>query len=110
MVLPPYTASIDVVQVLLPGTLTGLFLFPLTFNFVLLSSPRTLILIDCLTLPLLVVAYAVVAGQGGALGVAWATSIYKIAKAIVVQLIAAHEARQADLRGSAQAELVPARA
>ena len=100
-----YTASIDVVQVLLPGTLTGLFLFPLTFNFVLLSSPRTLILIDCLTLPLLVVAYAVMARQSGALGVAWATSIYKIAKAIVVQLIAAHEARQADLRGSSQAEL-----
>jgi len=108
MVLPPeYAASINVVQVLLPGTLTGLFLFPLTFNFVLLTSPRTLIVIDCLTLPLLVIGYAVMARQGGALGVAWATCIYKITKAIVVQAIAAHGARQADRCGSAQTDAGP---
>ena len=105
VLLPPqYAASIEVVQILLPGSLTGLFLFPLTFNFVLLTSPRTLIMIDCLTLPLLVVAYAYAAQQGGAVGVAWVTSIYKIVKAVVVQVIAGRAAKEADVRGGAHPE------
>lgn len=102
---PQYAASIEVVQVLLPGALTGLFLFPLAFNFVLLTGPRTLIAIDVVTLPFLVAAYAYAAHRGGALGVAWTTTVYKIAKAAVVQVIAVRAAREADLRGSADRDM-----
>ncbi len=100
VLLPPHFApSLDVARVLLPGSITGLFLFPLTFNFVLMANPRALILIDCVAIPVLLVAYAVASARGGALGVAWVTSVFKIAKAIAVQVIAARAAREADARG-----------
>lgn len=83
-----YAASADVALVLIPGALAGLVTFPLTFHFLMFVRPRVFLMMDLVSLPFLVVAYIYAAGAYGALGVAWVSTMSRVAKASVAQGIA----------------------
>jgi O-antigen/teichoic acid export membrane protein len=84
-----YAPAIAVVKLLLPGSLAGLFVFPLAMNVVLFFAPRRLVRIDCIGAPLLAAAYAIAAARWGALGVAAVTSASRLVKAAILQTMAA---------------------
>ncbi len=80
-----YTPSIGLVLVLLPGTLAAASFFPLTLNFLMLTRPRTFLLVDGIAAPLLVAAYFLLLPAYGALAAAWIGCVHRAAKAVVVQ-------------------------
>jgi O-antigen/teichoic acid export membrane protein len=86
MVLPAkYSLSIDLVLILIPGTLAAASFFPLTLNFLMLTRPRSFLIVDSIAAPLLAVAYFVFLPANGAVAAAWITCFYRIAKAAAVQ-------------------------
>ena len=80
---PRYAGAIDLIIILLPAGLAGLIAFPAAVNFLAFFSLRTLLLIDCLMAPFLLLAYYYAAKEGGALAVAWVTVAARCLKALV---------------------------
>jgi O-antigen/teichoic acid export membrane protein len=94
-VLPPeYAASARLALVLLPAGLSGLIVFPVALNVILMRAPQQFLWMDGLSLVWLVPAWAWAAREHGALGVAWVTSTWRIAKAVIVTIAAVRLASQ----------------
>jgi len=89
VVLPPsFDAAAPVFLILLPGSLGALATFPVTLAFVMFIRPRFIFALDCLSLPVLLAAYAYAIPRHGAMGAAFVTSTGRLIKAIVIQLVA----------------------
>ncbi len=80
-----YAPSIHLVFILIPGTLAMASFLPLTFNFLMLTSPRTFVVLDAIAAPLLIAAYVALLPAHGAVGAAWITCVYRLAKSAIVQ-------------------------
>jgi hypothetical protein len=93
-----YGDTASVVPVLLIAGAAGFVTFPLVLHTLLLLSPRTYLLMDLLTLPILVPMYIVAARRSGAVGVAWVTAGATVVKACVAQIAAAVATRRAQAR------------
>ena len=89
-----YSESIDLVMILIPGTLAVASIFPLTLNFVMLHRPRIFLIVDILAAPVLVIAYYFLIPRHGVVAAAWITCIYRLSKGVVIQTIAFRLARQ----------------
>jgi O-antigen/teichoic acid export membrane protein len=105
---PSYAEAGGVVPVLLVAGVAGFFTFPLVLHTLLFLSPRTYLVMDLVSLPILVVLYVVAARRSGALGVAWITAVSAAVKAVIAHAAAAtaihrEEARYAGLTAFAGA-------
>lgn len=87
-----FAPSLDIIRILLPGTLAAASIFPLTLNFLLLKKPRFFLLIDTVLAPLAALAYFYATPVSGAVGVAWITSAFRV-KSLVAQTTAFRAAR-----------------
>jgi len=83
-----FSQSSSVAVALLPGALAGLTTFPLTITLLMFVRPRFLFAMDCIGLPIVVALYWLVIPRYGALGTAWVTSLFNIARASVAQVAA----------------------
>ena len=91
-----YAPAARVVPILIVAGAAGLVTFPLVLHTLLFLSPRTYVVMDLVSLPVLVPLYVLAARQWGAVGVAWVTSGTAVAKAIVAQAAAAAAVRRAE--------------
>jgi O-antigen/teichoic acid export membrane protein len=80
-----YAPAIQLVQILIPGTLAAATFFPLTLNFLMLTRPLTFLIVDSVAAPLLAVSYFFFVPAHGALAAAWITCVHRLLKAGVVQ-------------------------
>lgn len=86
LVLPAkYLGSIHLVRILILGMLAAASFYPLTLNFLMLTRPRTFLIVDSLAGPLLVVAYYFLDPMYGAVAAAWITCLHRLVKAAIVQ-------------------------
>lgn len=60
-----YSASIDIIMLLLPAGIAGLIGFPLVLSFLAFFALRKLFLVDCIMAPFTVAAYCYAAREGG---------------------------------------------
>jgi O-antigen/teichoic acid export membrane protein len=90
-----YLAARDVVPILLVAGAAGFVTFPLVLHTLLFLSPRTYLVIDMASLPILVPLYVIAARRNGAIGVAWVTAISAFVKAAIAQVAAAAAVRRA---------------
>ncbi|MFQ5973230.1 MAG: lipopolysaccharide biosynthesis protein [Alphaproteobacteria bacterium] len=88
-----FDASHPVILVLMPGALAGMISFPLTLSFVMFLRPRFLLWLDLATLPLLVALYVYAIDGYGVVGAAWVTTGMRLAKTVIVQIVAWRWAR-----------------
>ena len=86
--------SIPVVVVLLPAGLCAFINFPLTVLLLLFIRPRFLLLLDCISLPLLVAAYFWAIPIWGVMGAAVVTSSSAIVRTVVMQTAAGRMLRE----------------
>jgi O-antigen/teichoic acid export membrane protein len=91
-----YAPAVPVLRVLLVSGAAGFVTFPLVLHTLLFLSPRTYLVMDLVSLPVLVPLYVVAARRGGALGVAWVTAASSIVKSCVAQYVAVVVVRRAD--------------
>ncbi len=89
-----YGNASAVLQVLVIAGAAGFVTFPLVLHTLLFLSPRTYLLMDLASIPLLVPAYVVAARESGAIGVAWVTALSSVAKAAIAQLSATAAVRR----------------
>lgn len=76
-VLPPaYQAAAPVILLLLPSGLCAFVAFPWTIPFLLYARPKLLLAVDCISLPVLVIAYMQVIPNFGIRGAAVVTSAF----------------------------------
>jgi O-antigen/teichoic acid export membrane protein len=88
-VLPADYSNVSaVLQILIVAGAAGFVTFPLVLHTLLFLSPRTYLLMDLASIPLLVPAYVIAARQSGAIGVAWVTAISAVSKAAIAQMSA----------------------
>ncbi len=80
-----YAHSVHLVSILLPGTLAAAGFFPLTLNFLMLTRPRTFLIVDSVAAPVLALCYYLFLPAHGALAAAWISCVHRAAKAAVVQ-------------------------
>jgi O-antigen/teichoic acid export membrane protein len=80
-----YTPSVALVLILVPGTLAAASYIPLTLNFLMLTTPRTFLVIDGLAAPALLISYFLLIPTHGAWAAAWITCLYRLVKAGIVQ-------------------------
>ena len=85
---PDYAVAARVVPVLLGAGVAGFVTFPLVLHTLLFLSPRTYLVMDIASLPVLIPLYVIAARRFGALGVAWVTTVAAVAKAVVAQTAA----------------------
>jgi O-antigen/teichoic acid export membrane protein len=86
---PPYAAAIDLVLILLPGTLATASYFPLTLNFLMLRNSRVFLVMECAAAPALAAAYYFLTPSRGIAAAAMATCVYRVIKAVAAQTAAA---------------------
>jgi len=95
-----FDPSLDIIRILLPGTLAAASVFPLTLNFLLLKKPRFFLLLDTILAPIAALAYVYATPAAGAVGVAWITSAFRVVKSLVAQAtafrVARHEGHRTD--------------
>ena len=91
-----YSQSLPVILVLLPGAFAGLASFPLTIGFVMFIKPRFLFVMDCISLPVLLLLYRYAIAQHGAVGAAWVTTAANLSRAAIAQILAWKWARELD--------------
>lgn len=97
LLLPPaFAPSVEVLLVLLPGTLVSMAVFPLVLPYLMFVRPRFFLTMDLLSLPLLFILYVYAIEQQGALGAAWVTSLARAGKGILAQLLALRLAARPD--------------
>jgi hypothetical protein len=92
-----YAAASRVVAVLLVGGAAGFVTFPLMLHTLLFLSPRTYLVMDLVSLPVLVPAYIVAARRAGALGVASVSAAAAVVKACVAHRAAIAAIRRAEV-------------
>jgi O-antigen/teichoic acid export membrane protein len=85
---PAYAVTASVFPVLLAAGIAGFVTFPLVLHTLLFLSPRTYLVMDLASLPLLIPLYVIAARRFGALGVAWVTTISTVVKAAIAQTAA----------------------
>jgi O-antigen/teichoic acid export membrane protein len=95
-----YAAARDVVPVLLVAGAAGFVTFPLVLHTLLFLSPRTYLVIDIASLPILIPLYVIAARRSGAIGVAWVTAVSAFIKAAIAQVAAAAAVRREQARSS----------
>ncbi len=88
-----YAGSGHLALVLLPAGLAGLVIFPAALNVILMRAPHLFLWIDGVSLAVLIPVWAWAAREHGALGVAWVTSTWRVAKAVIVSVAAMRLAR-----------------
>ena len=93
-----YAAAGDVVPVLLVAGAAGFVTFPLVLHTLLFLSPRTYLVMDLASLPILIPLYVIAARQSGAIGVAWVTAVAACVKAAIAQATAAAAVRREQAR------------
>jgi hypothetical protein len=98
-----YAPTVPVLRVLLVSGAAGFVTFPLVLHTLLFLSPRTYLVMDLVSLPVLVPLYVLAARRSGALGVAWVTAASSIVKSCVAQYVAMVVARRADAAAVARA-------
>ena len=91
-----YDAAGRVLAILLVAGAAGFVTFPLVLHTLLFLSPRTYLVIDLVSLPILIPLYVVAARSEGAVGVAWVTAGATVIKACIAQVAAAAVTRRAD--------------
>jgi len=84
-----YAPTTALLKVLIIAGLAGFITFPLTLHFVMFAAPRTFVLMDGVTAPLVFGANVWAAGRYGALGVACVTASSRLVKAALIQIYAA---------------------
>jgi O-antigen/teichoic acid export membrane protein len=77
-----------VILLLLPSALFALINFPWTVSFLLFLRPRFLFLFDVISLPILLLIYAVAVPRYGAAGAAVISALFALAKTSVMQTVA----------------------
>lgn len=102
-----YTAAGDVVAVLIVAGAAGFVTFPLVLHTLLFLSPRTYLVLDLASLPVLIPLYVIAARQSGAIGVAWVTAVASLVKAAIAQLTAAAAVRREQARCAGVQSLSP---
>jgi O-antigen/teichoic acid export membrane protein len=86
-VLPPaYARSSDVAYLLVPGAIAGLATFPLTLAFVMFVRPKFLVLMDCVTLPVVIGLNWWAIPQYGAAGAAFVSTLASVVRAGIAQI------------------------
>ncbi len=93
-----YGDASAVLQILIIAGAAGFVTFPLVLHTLLFLSPRTYLLMDLASIPLLVPAYVIAAGQSGAIGVAWVTAVSAVTKAAIAQISATAAVRREQAR------------
>ena len=83
-----FARSMPIISVLLPGALAGFATFPLTLSFIMFVRPKFFFFMDCVSFPLLVLAFYYMIPRYGALGAAWITSTANLTRAAVAQWMA----------------------
>jgi O-antigen/teichoic acid export membrane protein len=92
-----FQASADIILILLPSTLAGMTSFPLAIAFLMFVAPRLLISLECILLPVLLIAYLIMIPLYGAWGAAVVTSVAGLVKTLVAQWMAFRMARKTPL-------------
>jgi O-antigen/teichoic acid export membrane protein len=88
-----YAPSLDLVNILLPGTLAVSSIFPITLNFLMMKRPATFLTIDLVSAPLLAIGYLLVPTGSAALVAAFITSGFRLTKSAIAQTMAWRMAR-----------------
>jgi len=88
-----YAQAVDIFQILLLGTLAGMFTYPLTVSFLMFVRPKLLLQIDCTAFPFIIVAYLYAIDHQGLIGAAWVTALSRFIRALVAQVVAWQVAR-----------------
>ncbi len=91
-----YALSSELVQVLLPGTLAAASVLPLTLNFLMLTRPRSFLIVDLAAAPILIACFWVLVPEYGAVAAAAITCAHKLVRAGVIQPWAWRVARRPD--------------
>jgi O-antigen/teichoic acid export membrane protein len=89
-----YSVTVDLVLILIPGTLAVASFFPLTLNFLMLKQPGFFLIFDLAAAPILAASYYFLAPVHGAIAVAWITCLYRLVKAATAQSVAYRLVRQ----------------
>ncbi len=89
-----YNQSLDLIRILLPGYLASALIFPVALNFLLFHQPRIFVRYDLITFPFLLFAYYWSGKLFGIVGIAWASSINRLLKAICIHIFAFTIARR----------------
>jgi O-antigen/teichoic acid export membrane protein len=97
---PSYAPAAGVVPVLLTAGAAGFFTFPLVLHTLLFLSPRTYLVMDLVSLPVLIPLYLVAGREAGALGVAWVTAGSAVLKACIAHAAANAAIHREEARGS----------
>lgn len=84
-----YSEAERVFTVLLLAGAAGFVTFPVVLHTLLFLSPRTYLVMDLVSLPILVAAYVIAGQRAGALGFAWVTACAALTKACIAQFVAA---------------------
>lgn len=98
-----FRQSEPVILALLPSGLCALINFPLTLLLLLFLWPRFLVALDCISLPLLVTAYAWVIPVHGVMGAAFVTTAAALVRTVVMQVAAWRLLHRQSLASSAVA-------
>lgn len=85
---PAFQSSLAVFLILLPGYLGSMVAFPLVIPFLMFASPRAIFVLDVVTLPAVVALYAWLISTHGAVGMAWAATLTRLAKVAAMHAIA----------------------
>jgi O-antigen/teichoic acid export membrane protein len=83
-----YARATNVILTLLPSGLVALITFPWTIPFILYTRPKTLLLADCIAIPVMAVVFAAVIPTYGALGAAAVTSGFAGLRLVFYQTLA----------------------
>jgi O-antigen/teichoic acid export membrane protein len=89
-----YAGSGQLALVLLPAGLSGLIIFPVALNVILMRAPHVFLWIDTVSLAALLPIWAWAGREHGAFGVAAVTAAWRIVKAILVSVMAIRLASQ----------------
>ena len=84
-----YAEAPRVFTVLLLAGAAGFVTFPVVLHTLLFLSPRTYLVMDLVSLPILIAAYIVAGQRAGAMGFAWVTACAALTKACIAQFVAA---------------------
>ena len=85
---PSFQGSLEILLILLPGYLAGMVAFPVVIPFLMFSSPRSILALDLVTLPLMLALFAVLVQSHGAVGAAWAATVTRICKVGIMHALA----------------------
>jgi len=83
---PSFLSALPLILLLLPSGLCAFINFPLTLLLLLFIRPRFLVLLDCVSLPLLLAAYAWAIRAHGVIGAATVTTTAAIFKTLIMQI------------------------